>query len=100
MCYVSLAAKMKWSHILNIQNFRWGTAAEDVCFSRPFHAFSMALGRMLPLTRGGGVYQKPMDFCISQLTAGKWIHIFPESTYLDMNAPRFIYFLLTLVSLS
>lgn len=79
-----MAAMMKWPHVWKIQNFRWGTAAEDVCFSRPFHAFSMAIGRMLPITRGGGVYQRPMDFCVSQLAVGKWVHIFPEG--IDLNS--------------
>lgn len=73
-------AMVKWSHVLPVHKFRWGTAAEDVCFRHPFHAFCMAVGRMLPLTRGAGVHQQPMDFCVKQLAAGKWIHIFPEGT--------------------
>jgi 1-acyl-sn-glycerol-3-phosphate acyltransferase len=65
--------------------FRWSTAAEDVCFKGSFSSFCMAVGKVLPLHRGSGVYQKTMNFCVNELQAGKWVHIFPEGMFVSKS---------------
>ena len=32
----------------------------------------------IPIIRGDGVYQKAVDYCITLLNEGAWIHLFPE----------------------
>ena len=73
---------MGWKNLINYPQLRFSTAAEDVCFNSWFSALSMAMGKVLPLHRGAGVYQKTMDFCVNELQAGKWVHIFPEGLFI------------------
>ncbi|XP_045166056.2 tafazzin-like [Mercenaria mercenaria] len=81
---------LDWKNLINVHQFRWSTAAEDVVFNSRFSAFCMAVGKVLPLNRGAGVYQKAMDFCVNELQAGKWVHIFPEGKVnLEQKAMRF-----------
>lgn len=81
---------LEWKNMIDFNQFRWSTAAEDVCFKHQFSAFCMAVGKVLPLNRGSGVYQKTMEFCVHELQAGKWVHIFPEGKInLEQKAMRF-----------
>ncbi|KAL4227032.1 hypothetical protein ACF0H5_015008 [Mactra antiquata] len=80
---------LNWKQLMNFHRFRWSTAAEDVCFDSRFSSFCMAVGKVIPLNRGSGVYQKTMDFCVDELNNGKWVHIFPEGAInLEQKAKR------------
>ena len=73
---------LKWKFIFKPSYLRWTPAAEDIVFTSPFLTFFFTLGRVIPLCRGDGVFQKTMDFCVEQLNKGSWIHMFPEGTVL------------------
>ncbi|XP_052779169.1 tafazzin-like [Mya arenaria] len=61
-----------------LSTWRWSTAAEDVCFKSKAESCMMAIGKVLPVTRGEGVFQRSMDFCVNEIIEGRWVHIFPE----------------------
>ncbi|KAE8733388.1 Subunits of heterodimeric actin filament capping protein Capz superfamily isoform 1 [Hibiscus syriacus] len=64
--------------VLNAQNFRWTLCASDRCFSNPVTSAFFRSVKVLPVSRGDGIYQMGMDMAISKLNTGGWVHIFPE----------------------
>ena len=62
----------------NRETMRWSLGADDIVFTTRRHRHFFTLGKTIPITRGDGVYQKPMDFALDQVNQGHWIHIFPE----------------------
>lgn len=69
---------LKWRYVFKPFSLRWTPAADDVVFTQPWHTFFFTLGRVIPLHRGDGVFQKTLDFCVEQLNKGGWVHMFPE----------------------
>lgn len=63
---------------LNSKRMRWVIGAHDICFTNIFTAYFFALGRVIPVVRGEGVYQRGMNMAVEKLNHGGWIHIFPE----------------------
>ncbi|CAG8748419.1 16324_t:CDS:2, partial [Acaulospora morrowiae] len=57
---------------------RWALGAQEICFTTPFLSGFFALGQVVPIVRGAGVFQPAMNFAIDRLNEGKWVHIFPE----------------------
>ena len=62
-------------------DYRISTAAKDVVFTKPFHSWTMSLGKVFPIHRGGGVYQDCLDYCIDNLNKSKWVQYFPEGKF-------------------
>ncbi|CAI0459913.1 unnamed protein product [Linum tenue] len=66
--------------LMDTQNLRWTLCASDRCFRNPVTSAFFKSVKVLPLTRGDGVYQKGMDTAIAKLNTGGWVHIFPEGS--------------------
>ncbi|KAK9109592.1 hypothetical protein Sjap_017652 [Stephania japonica] len=51
---------------------RWVLAAEDICFKNAIFSYFFRLGKCIPITRGGGVYQEHMSEALDLLNDGAW----------------------------
>lgn len=75
-CRVSLI------HIGDLLNPRncgyWNLAREDQTFETAPKAMICSLAKLMPIYRGGGVYQIALDNFIQRIKYGDWGHIFPE----------------------
>ncbi|XP_078602168.1 tafazzin-like [Branchiostoma floridae x Branchiostoma japonicum] len=69
---------LKWRYLCSRKQIRWTLAAEDICFTNKPFAIFFCLGQTIPVRRGGGVYQRGVDFMVEQLNKGRWVHMFPE----------------------
>ncbi|KAF3340683.1 tafazzin-like isoform X2 [Carex littledalei] len=75
-----IASLLPPSIMLNANNLRWTLCASDRCFkNRAMSAFFRSV-KVLPVSRGDGIYQKGMDMALSKLNKGGWVHIFPEGS--------------------
>jgi monolysocardiolipin acyltransferase len=73
-----IGATMPYRVFWNRHRMRWALGADDIVFTIKRHQLFFTLGKTIPVTRGDGVYQRPMDFALEQINQGGWMHIFPE----------------------
>ncbi|KAK4424618.1 Tafazzin [Sesamum alatum] len=66
--------------LLDANGLRWTLCASDRCFKNPVTSAFFKYAKVLPVSRGDGIYQKGMDLAISKLNRGGWVHIFPEGS--------------------
>ncbi|XP_068309353.1 N-acylphosphatidylethanolamine synthase [Pyrus communis] len=66
---------------------RWVLAAEDICFKNSVLSYFFRLGKCIPITRGGGIYQEHMNEALERLSEGSWLHTFPEGKVYQEDAP-------------
>lgn len=66
---------------------RWALAAHDICFKNTLLSYFFRLGKCIPITRGGGIYQEHMNEALDRLSAGEWLHTFPEGKVSQEDAP-------------
>lgn len=66
--------------LLDARNLRWTLCATDRCFKNPATSAFFRTVKVLPVSRGDGIYQKGMDMAMSKLNNGGWVHIFPEGS--------------------
>lgn len=66
---------------------RWVLTAEDICFKRTVLSYLFRLGKCIPVTRGGGIYQEHMNEAVERLSDGEWVHTFPEGKVCQEDAP-------------
>ncbi|KAM6567816.1 hypothetical protein CsatA_026944 [Cannabis sativa] len=66
---------------------RWVLAAKDICFTNNFSSYFFRIGKCIPITRGGGIYQEHMNEALEKLDTGAWLHIFPEGIVSQEDAP-------------
>lgn len=65
---------------------RWVLAAEDICFKNTAFSYFFRLGKCIPITRGGGIYQEHMNEAVERLSNGAWLHTFPEGKVCQEDA--------------
>ncbi|XP_057809325.1 N-acylphosphatidylethanolamine synthase isoform X2 [Salvia miltiorrhiza] len=73
--------------ITDVELGRWVLAAEDICFKNPVYSYCFRLGKCIPITRGGGIYQEHMNEALDRLANGAWLHTFPEGKVYQEDAP-------------
>lgn len=66
---------------------RWVLAAEDICFKNSILSYFFRVGKCIPITRGGGIYQEHMNEALERLSDGAWLHTFPEGKVSQEDAP-------------
>lgn len=66
---------------------RWVLAAEDICFKNPVLSYFFRLGKCIPITRGGGIYQEHMTEALDRLSNGEWLHTFPQGKVHQEDEP-------------
>lgn len=66
---------------------RWVLAAEDICFKNTVLSYFFRLGKCIPITRGGGIYQEHMNEALDRLGDGEWLHTFPEGKVSQDDVP-------------
>ena len=67
-----------WATLPSLQSARWVPGARELIFTRLVQSIVFGFGRVVPVVRGYGVYQKAMDFTLDRLNEGGWTHIYPE----------------------
>ncbi|CAL5373670.1 unnamed protein product [Camellia sinensis] len=73
--------------IMDAKMARWVLAAEDICFKNRVLSYFFRLGKCIPITRGGGIYQEHMNEALDRLSDGEWLHTFPEGKVSQRNEP-------------
>ncbi|KAG0527989.1 hypothetical protein BDA96_06G280700 [Sorghum bicolor] len=66
---------------------RWVLTAEDICFKNAVMSYMFRLGKCIPITRGGGIYQEHMNEALDVLRNGGWLHTFPEGKIVQDDQP-------------
>jgi monolysocardiolipin acyltransferase len=66
------------SETLVSDRLRYSLGAQEICFKNAFLNRFFSAGRVIPIKRGDGIYQKGMDHALDILNKNGWIHLFPE----------------------
>ncbi|CAH9053198.1 unnamed protein product [Cuscuta epithymum] len=64
---------------------RWVLTAEDICFTNTVFSYFFRLGKCIPITRGGGIYQEHMNEAVDRLSSGAWV--MPEEYMFGRRPP-------------
>ena len=73
-----MAAILPGRILLNPGIMRWGLCSLDICFQNSLVSRTLRLGKALPIQRRGGLGQDFLRTAAEKLSAGDWIHVFPE----------------------
>lgn len=64
--------------LVDSARMRWGLCSLDICFQDALVSRVLRLGKAMPIQRRGGIDQHFLRVAGEKLSAGDWVHIFPE----------------------
>lgn len=73
-----LAAVTPYKVMSDIHAARWGWCAREMCFPSKFTGWFFLHGKIVPIIRGLGLYQRGMLEAEEHIAQGGWMHVFPE----------------------
>ncbi|XP_065067250.1 tafazzin-like [Rhopilema esculentum] len=69
---------LKLKTLRNEKSLRWSLGAQELLYTNAIYSWIFSHGKVIPVVRGDGVYQRGMDFAVGKLNNGDWVHVFPE----------------------
>ncbi|TQD76272.1 hypothetical protein C1H46_038190 [Malus baccata] len=57
---------------------RWVLVIRDICFKNSVFSYFFRLGKCIPITWGGGIYQEHMNETLERLSECSWLHFLKE----------------------
>lgn len=76
-----LSSLIPWSFFMGEPSHagvRWTLCADEICAKNKMREAFFLCGKALAIKRGGGIEQPAMRTAANLLTAGDWVHVFPE----------------------
>ncbi len=80
------------NRLLFAEKYRWTVGAKEICHTNKFTSNFFCYGQVIPIIRGGGIYQRAMNFALDELKKGAWLHIFPEGIFIFKKKKKYMFF--------
>ena len=64
--------------LLKAGQMRWTVGARELTFTNPLTSWFFGHGQVIPIVRGGGIYQPAMTHALNILNTDRWLHFFPQ----------------------
>ena len=92
LCSALPRSLLPYSVLWRPNTMRWSMCSEELCFFHPAVGTFMGAGRVLPVRRGGSIFQKVLVDYQQAMERGEWAHIFPEGrVWQEVRRPIYLW---------